>query len=191
MTRNEQFEIYDKMGIWREPEIKHFILAFNSHYKILNQMLDYCAIECSDMSWPRITYLYYTQYLYMIYSQLCITIECLMKSLLEESGYDDEKIIRFGHNLNKLLLEIATIKNLKAEYISNVLTKEMDMITYLSENSVFIKARYQEDFEGENHEYQSIKSFDEIKSLILTIDDIFDKYYKHDGWFSVVYNTPL
>ena len=111
MNRDEQFEILENMFTWEIEEVGHFTIAFFAHYQLMNNMIDNCAERFKTIDIPRVDYLIYKEHIYAIYAELCVVIETLLKSLLEENGYVESEIRKNGHNLNALLDEIDTTKD--------------------------------------------------------------------------------
>ena len=92
MNRNEQFEVLENLFTWDIEEVGHFTIAFFAHYQLLNDMVEKCAERFKQINTPRVDYLLYKEHIYAIYSELCVTIETLMKLLLEENAkYYNEK----------------------------------------------------------------------------------------------------
>lgn len=96
MDRNAQFEVLKNMFTWEVEEVGHFTIAFYAHYQVLNDMLENCAERFKQIEIPRVDYLFYMEHIYIIYTELCVTIETLLKSLLEESKYNESEIRKKG-----------------------------------------------------------------------------------------------
>ena len=111
--------------------------------------------------------------IYTIYSEVCIVIECLCKTILDEEGYKEEDIIRLSHNLNLLLKELGNCQRQENEEIFFLLSKHMETISFLSIQKVFINARYMI-----HNDEVSLGHISRIEELIIDIDKIYNKYYR-------------
>ena len=109
MTREKQLAVMEKMFTWDEECVGHFKLSFLAQYEIFNKMMDACAERFLRLSLPRADYFVYREYVYVIYAQLSLVVECLVKCILEENGYTDKEIRKKGHHLDELVDELSYI----------------------------------------------------------------------------------
>ncbi len=186
MNRNEQFEILESMFTWEIEEIGHFTIAFFAHYQLLNTMIDNCAGRFKTIDIPRVEYLIYKEHIYVIYAELCVVIETLLKSILEENGYVESEIRKKGHNLNALLDEIVNIDVPKINEIRQRMQSHQCVIDYFVNNNIFVDARYMSYKEG-----LSLMHIDMIRGLIVDLDIIYEKYYKSYDWVNVLYPNTM
>lgn len=185
MKRNEQFEILEDLFTWDIEEVGHFTTAFLAHYQLLDDMLEKCAERFRHINTPRVDYLLYKEHIYVIYSELCVTLETLMKSLLEEN-YNETVIRQKGHNLNSLLNELDNLDNEKTKNIRTILKNHQDIIDYFVSNNIFVDTRYMTFKED-----VSLLHINKIKDLIIDLDFIYEKYYKNIDWESIVYPDTM
>lgn len=182
MNRDEQFEILENMFTWSIDEVGHFTIAFYAHYQLLDNMLDNCAERFKEIEIPRVDYLIYNEHIYTIYTELCVTIETLLKSLLEECNYSEAEIRKKRHDINALLVELGDVDMPKINEIRERLQTHQDVIDYLVNNNIFVDARYMS-----YKEDVSLLHINKIKGLITDIDLIYEKYYRNYNWVDIVY----
>lgn len=186
MNRDEQFEIFENMFTWEIEEVGHFSIAFFTHYQLLNNMIDNCAERFKTIDIPRVDYLIYKEHIYAIYAELCVVIETLLKSLLEENGYVELEIRKNGHNLNALLDEIVNIDVPKINVIRQRMKSHQSVIDYFVNNNIFVDARYMS-----YKEELSLMHIDMIRGLIMDLDFIYEKYYKNYDWVNILYPDTM
>lgn len=186
MSRDEQFEILENLFVWDIEEVGHFSIAFYAHYQILNDMLENCAERFRNIGIPRVDYLVYKEYIYIIYTQLCVTIETLLKSLMEENGYSEREIRKNGHDLNMLLAELRDNDVPKINMICKKLQLHKDIIDYLMNDNIFVEARYMA-----YKEELSFVHINKIKELLLDLDSIFEEHYGNCNWVDIVYPDTM
>ena len=186
ISRKKQFEILEKLFTWDVSEVGHFTIAFYAHYQLLDAMLENCAERFRNIGIPRFDYFLYREYIYIIYSELCITIETLLKSLLEENGYTESQIKEKSHDLNKLINELENIDTTKTNKIREILRSHQDEINYLVKYNIFINARYMIDAEE-----VSLMHINKISSLISDIDLIYKMYYLNFNWLTLLYPDSM
>lgn len=186
MERNEQFEILENMFTWDVAEVGHFTIAFYAHYHLLNNMLESCAERFEEIGIPRFDYMIYNEYIYAIYTELCVTIETLLKSLMEENRYDEAEIRKKGHNLNSLLIELSKINIAKVNDIRQRIQSHQEVIDYLVNNNIFVDARYMS-----YKEDVSLMHINKIKPLIIDMDLMYEKYYKYYNWIDILYPDTM
>lgn len=186
VNRNEQFEVLENLFTWDIEEVGHFTIAFFAHYQLLNDMVEKCAERFKQINTPRVDYLFYKEHIYAIYSELCVTIETLMKSLLEENGYNEIEIRQKGHNLKNLLNKLESIDTEKTNDIRTVLKKHQGIINYFVSSNIFVDTRYMT-FKEE----VSLLHINKIRGLIIDLDSIYEKYYKNFDWEGIVYPNKM
>ena len=186
MNRDEQFEILENLFTWEIEEVGHFTIAFFSHYQLLNNMIEKCAERFKTIDIPRVDYLIYKEHIYVIYAELCVAIETLLKSLLEENGYVESEIRKQGHNLNSLLGEITNIDVPKVIEIRERIQTHQSVIDYIVNNNIFVDARYMS-----YKEELSLMHIDMIRGIITDLDYIYEKYYKYYEWVNIVYPDTM
>ena len=186
MKREEQFEVLENLFTWTEESVGHFKIAFYAHYQLLNELLDNCAERFRTIGIPRVDYFIYKEYVYTIYSQLSIVIECLCKDLLEDNGYTEAAIIGLGHCLKKLVDEIGKINQPKERNIYSILSKHDSLIDYFDSEKIFVNARYMT-----YKEDVSLEHINKIKSIILDVDEIYNKHFKNFDIASLVYPESM
>lgn len=186
MNRIEQFEILENMFTWDVEEVGHFTIAFYAHYQLLNSMLENCADRFKRIDIPRVDYLFYREFIYIIYTELCVTIETLLKSLMEDSEYAESEIRKKGHNLNALLIELGNKDIPKINEIRGKLQSHQEVINYLVDNNIFVDARYMS-----YKEDVSLMHINKIRGLIIDLDSIYEKYYRQYNWIDLVYPDTM
>ena len=186
MNRDEQFEILENMFTWEIEEVGHFTIAFFAHYQLMNNMIDNCAERFKTIDIPRVDYLIYKEHIYAIYAELCVVIETLLKSLLEENGYVESEIRKNGHNLNALLDEVVNIDVPKINVIRQRMKSHQSVIDYFVNNNIFVDARYMS-----YKEELSLMHIDMIRGLIMDLDFIYEKYYKNYDWVNILYPDTM
>ena len=182
MNREQQFKILEKMFAWDIEEVGHFTIAFFAHYQLLDSMIENCAEQFKQIGIPRVDYLLYKEHIYNIYVELCVTLETLLKSLMEETDYSERQIRGKGHNLRDLLIELSKKNVPKVSEICMMLQTHQDVIDYLVNDKIFIDARYMSFKED-----LSLMHINKIKGLIIDLDLIYEKYYKNYNWINIVY----
>ena len=101
MNRQEQFEELENTFTY-EPDLNHFEIAFMAHYKLLDKLIDNAAKEMKAgirSLAPRAAYAEYYENICLIYTKLCIVLECMCKMFLAKHGYGEFTIKKLGHNL--------------------------------------------------------------------------------------------
>ena len=149
-------------------------------------MIENCAERFKTINIPRVDYLIYKEHIYAIYAELCVVIETLLKSLLEENGYVESEIRKKGHNLNSLLKEIAKIDVPKVNEIRQRMKLHQNVIDYFVNNNIFVDARYMS-----YKEELSLVHIDMIRDLIMDLDFIYGKYYKYYDWVNILYPDTM
>ncbi len=186
MTRNEQLAVMERMFTWDEECVGHFKLSFLAQYEILNKIMDACAERFLRLGSPRVDYFVYREYVYVIYAQISLVIECLVKCILEENGYTEKEIRKRGHHLEKLLDELLNISSEEVKDIFSVLNHHREIIEYFVTENVFVNARYME------YKYEiSMHHIEKVKGLIIDLDYIYDKYYRNYDIESIVYPDTM
>jgi len=183
MKREEQFEILKSLCAWDEESVGHFKIAFLAHYQLLNTIIDKCAERFKRIEIPRVDYFIYKEYVYLIYAQLCIVIECLCKALLEDRGYTEEAIIKLKHSLTKLIEEVGKNNQPREQSIYTILSKYAELINYLDSENMFVNARYMT--------YKDLVSLEHINMVEDHIDSIYCQYYKNFDIASIVYPDSM
>ena len=187
MTREEQFEQFEYFFTY-EPDLNHFEIAFMAHYKMLDNMIEYAAQQViADMKKyaPRAAYAEFYENTSMIYSQLCITIECLLKMVLHKSGYEDNKLKTLGHKLCNLYDELIKGGSAEACYVYGVLSKHKQILNYLSDN-IFVNSRYMlVDSE------MAVEHMNKIWDIILALDEIYKRLYSNFDLENNVYPDSM
>lgn len=186
LNRKNQIEILENMFTWDIEEVGQFMFAFCAHYQTLDDMLEKCAKRFEHLNLPRVDYLFYREHIYIIYSELSVTIECLLKSILEESGCSAEEIRKNGHNLSALLDGIKNIDTSKAKEVYTTLQKHQAELEYFVNNKIFVETRYMV-----YKEDVSLLHINKVKELIMDLDSIFEKYYKYYNWIDLVYPDTM
>lgn len=186
MNREQQFEVFKDLFTWEEEFLGHYKFSFMAHYRILNDMLNNCAERFKTIGIPRVDYFLYTEYVYLIYSELGIVLECLFKSLLEESGYNDSSIRKSGHDLTALLQELSACASPKNHDVYNSLCEHKNIMEYYKNEKVFVDARYME-----HKEDVALFHLEKIWPLILEIDSIYKKYYATLNIVDLVYPSSM
>lgn len=174
MTREEQFKQLENLFTLDIEGMGHFTVAFFGHYELLNNIIDKCVERFKIINIPRVDYFIYNEYVCVLYTQLSITIECLIKSILEENGYTENNIIKKGHKLLELLNELQNINKEKSNSIVSLLQKHHNVLNYFDSNNLFVNTRYMT-YDSK----VSLEHINFIKELILDLDTIYDKYYKN------------
>ena len=186
MTREKQLAVMEKMFTWDEECVGHFKLSFLAQYEIFNKMMDACAERFLRLSLPRADYFVYREYVYVIYAQLSLVVECLVKCILEENGYTDKEIRKKGHHLDELVDELSYILTEEVQEIFSVLNYHRDVIEYFAAENVFVNARYME----YKHDI-SMYHIEKVKGLIVDLDSIYDKYYRKFDVENIVYPDTM
>lgn len=175
MNRQEQFEELENTFTY-EPDLNHFEIAFMAHYKLLDKLISNAAEEMKEgikNLAPRVAYAEYYESVCLIYSQLCIVIECMCKMLLAKHGYREDSIKRLGHNLIALLNELNNIDDLQIKGIFQIMCKHKEVLQFLAENNIFVDLRYMK----VNTEV-SVGHINIVKDLITDVDSIYYDLYK-------------
>ncbi len=185
MTRQEQKEELESYCIWTEVEIKHFHAAFLAHYHILNSMIN-DALKLMDDNMPRLAYFLYTEYLHTIYTEMCLTTECMFKAIMEANGYDQKGIVSRKHNLLLLFDEVSNINDEKAKAICCIMGRHRLFLEQLSKDNVFVNSRYMES--------DPVKLQDNLVhlwSLLSDIDKIAFEFFESGDLISIVYPDSM
>lgn len=185
MTRQEQREEFESYFIWTEDAIKHFHAAFLAHYHILNTTIN-GALKLMDENMPRLAYFLYTEYLYSVYTEICLTTECLFKAIMESNGFDQKTIMSKKHNLLALLNEVSSIKDEKAKAICGIMEKHRVFLEQLSKDNVFVNARYMESDPAKLQE-----NLESLWSLLSDIDKIAFEFFDSGKLISIVYPDSM
>ena len=152
---------------------------------MLNTMI-WKAVHILEENMPRLAYYLHTEYLYLIYSELCLTIECLIKHMLDDNGYDNEVIRRKGHDLIELLKELAKLNDEKSKGIYGALSKHDILIEELSNTKMFINARYMDIDPDLLRDKLS-----DLWSLLIDVDKIAEKFYEGGELLNLVYPDSM
>lgn len=170
--------------VQKYEEVVRIVAGFR--YQLLNNMIDNCAERFKTIDIPRVDYLIYKEHIYAIYAELCVVIETLLKSLLEENGYVESEIRKNGHNLNALLDEVVNIDVPKINVIRQRMKSHQSVIDYFVNNNIFVDARYMS-----YKEELSLMHIDMIRGLIMDLDFIYEKYYKNYDWVNILYPDTM
>lgn len=181
MTRKEQKEELESFFIWQEDSIKHFHAAFLAHYHILNTMIN-GAVKCMEDNMPRVAYFLYTEYLYSLYSEMCLTTECLLKAIIESEGIAPQKT----HQLHELLDVVAGINSEDAKAICSILSKHRNYLESLSKENMFVNARYMEADSGQLQD-----GLNALWELLNDIDTVAYEYFEAGKLLSIVYPDSM
>ena len=188
MDRKEQLNILKDIPTWEEPEINIYESAYYVNYKNLDNMINNISNYQLNDNRDRLKYLIFTQQLNSIYSQISLVYECLMKHMLYKYGYSKQQIIKIGHSLEKLFLELNSKNNITSENdkeIILILNNHKDIFKDFDTLNVFVNFRYCEYLPSN---YSSIEP---IENLILDLDKIFGLSNLESHFFKTVYATPL
>lgn len=181
MTRSEQKEELKSLCIWTEESIVNYHASFLAHYHILNTLI-YMAINVMNEDLARVAYFRFTEYLYSIYSEFCLTIECMLKALLERNGYTISEIRKKGHSLNDLYSELLLINDDDTKQMCGMLGLHKDTLATYSTDNVFVNSRYMSI--SPEMLYGGIDSMWELLEII---DDIAHKFFDAGNLISILY----
>lgn len=179
-THKEILEDLENLFVWEEPAASNFFNAFISNYRLLDILIYRIHELVKEEELPRVAYFKYTQNLSLVYAQLSITIECLLKMLISEANHK----VEYTHKLLELIDEALLIDNEKAKEICVLLLKQKDTLQYFDDNRVFINYRYADN-------QNILEPVEKIKDLILVVDDIFKKYYVGFDYIDLTYGSML
>lgn len=185
MNREEQFEILSDMFTY-ELDLNHYEIAFRAHYRMLNTLLDFSAEQMKEIDMPRVAYSKYYENVCLIFSQICLTVECMLKAILVNNGYSEEMIKKKNHNLLCLLDDIKSIDNDKIKMIYDRLHKHTALLKLFTQNKVFIDTRYME-----CETDMAVEHINIIWPLVLDIDEIYYEMYKDFNFINNVYPDSM
>lgn len=174
----ELLEDLESLFVWEEPRASNFFNAFISNCRLLDILIYSIHEVVEEEELPRVTYFKYTQNLSLAYVQLSITIECLLKMLIDEADCK----VEHTYKLLELIDEVLLIDNEKAKEICALLLKHKDMLQYFDDNKVFINYRYADNL-------NNLESVEIIKDLILVVDDSYEKYYVWFDYIDLTYDV--
>ena len=183
MITEELINNFTSMFTWSEPGVTNYFVAFYTHHRILNDVLEKMNEENSiiHQSVLRVSYLFYTNYVSFVYAELSLTVECLLKMLLVE--YESQ--CGHTHELGRLLEYIHGIDNEKVKDIYQILIGEEEVLKNFDTNKVFINYRY---LENQDDKFV-LEHMSYIKGLLLAVEKIYLKYYQDFNFAELTYGS--
>lgn len=185
MTREEQYEILSNTFAL-ELDLHHYEIAFRAHYKLLNELIEISAEHMKVIELPRVEYARYYEYVCLIYSQVCITVECLLKALLIKNGENEKDIRKNNHNLVKLLEAIGALAEDKCKIIYSLLIRHKAVLELLTVNNMFVDTRYMQ-----SKDCIAVEHINIIWNLIKDIDKAYYEMYKDFNIINNVYPDSM
>lgn len=188
MNRQEQFEELENTFTY-DPDLNHFEIAFMAHYKLLDKLIDNAAKEMKAgirSLAPRVAYAEYYENICLIYTQLCIVLECMCKMFLAKHGYGELTIKKLGHNLIALLDELEKINDAQVNRVFKIMCNHKGVLRFLADNNIFIDVRYMV-----TNIDVSVEHINIVKTLIVDLDSIYSDLYSNFDLEQNVYPSTM
>lgn len=178
-NRRRHREIIEKLEdlvIWEEPDASNYFNAFLSNYRVLDCMLEKMNLDFDSIELPRVAYFIYTQDISLIYAQLSITIECLLKMIIFENGYS----VKRTHKLVELLEEVGKLNDNTAKEISKMLGEVREVLSFFDDENIFVNYRY-----GNNRDV--LEPIGTLKEIIGVLDNIYEHHFEKFNFIDLTY----